>query len=253
LLISDGVAARRGSSPPRRAAIRFRDAFASGDALMRAAPSRSMAVRATNRGRRGGIMEPNRVYRWLESLGLNVNSLWKFVPPVVFELRRPLLARFLRALFSGDGGISIGEDAVHLEFCSTSARLAREVRHLLLRFGVVAMYRERQTASGRGASVLSITSKEHVDRFGTEIGFVPGSRKQKRLEEALALIEAGRSGSPTTTRFRPRPGISWTLSAARGGRPCGAWGSRGRATTRAFRVRSPVTWRSDWVTRCWAT
>jgi intein/homing endonuclease len=135
-------------------------------------------------------MEPNRVYRWLESLGLNVKSPDKFVPQIVFELRRTLLARFLRALFSGDGGISVGEDSVNLEYCSTSARLAREVRHLLLRFGVVAMHRERETGSGRGASVLTITSKEHVQRFAAEIGFFPGSRKQKRLEEAAALIEA---------------------------------------------------------------
>ena len=192
-LISDGQCAVPGSSPRYTSGDPvLREAFAAAVAAFGgvARPVARMSVNATNRGQRGGRMEPNRVYRWLESLGLNVKSPAKFVPPVIFELPRPLLARFLRALFSGDGGISIREDSIHLEFCSTSARLAREVRHLLLRFGVVAMYRERETASGRGASVLAITSKEHIKRFGAEIGFVPGSQKQKRLEEALALIEA---------------------------------------------------------------
>jgi len=193
LLISDGCCRTPGASPAYTSGDPvLQDAFAEAVTAFGCVPRRStpMCLRATNRGRRGGVMEPNRVYRWLESLGLNVNSPEKFVPTIVFELRRPLLARFLRALFSGDGGISVGEDSIHLEFCSTSARLAREVRHLLLRFGVVAMHRERETASGRGASVLTVTSKEHVVRFGAEIGFVPGSQKQKRLEEALALIEA---------------------------------------------------------------
>jgi deoxycytidine triphosphate deaminase/intein/homing endonuclease len=193
LLISDGCCRTPGASPTYTSGDAvLRDAFAEAVTAFGCVPrtSTSMCLRATNRGRRGGIMEQNRVYRWLESLGLNVNSPDKFVPPIVFELRPALLARFLRALFSGDGGISVGEDSINLEFCSTSARLAREVRHLLLRFGVVAMSRKRETWSGRGASVLTITSKEHVKRFGAEIGFVPGSQKQKRLEEALALIDA---------------------------------------------------------------
>jgi deoxycytidine triphosphate deaminase/intein/homing endonuclease len=192
LLISDGCCRTPGSSP----------AYTSGDPVLREAfsaavksfgcvprPSRTMTVRATNRGCRGGRMEPNRLYRWLESLGLNVNSPEKSVPPPVFELRRPQLARFLRALFSGDGGISVGGDTVHLEFCSTSAQLAGEVQHLLLRFGVVARKRWRPTVSGRGAYTLSITSKEHVKRFAEEIGFIVGSRKQRRLDEAMELIE----------------------------------------------------------------
>jgi deoxycytidine triphosphate deaminase len=193
LLISDGCRHTPGASPTYTSGDPvLRGAFAEAVVAFGCVPRRStgMCLRATNRGRRGGAMEPTRVHRWLSSLGLNVRSPEKFVPAPVFELRRPLLARFLRALFSGDGGISVGQDSIHLEFCSTSAQLARQVRHLLLRFGVVAMCRERDTASGRRASVLTITSKEHVQRFAAEIGFIPGSEKQKRLEQAVSLIEA---------------------------------------------------------------
>jgi deoxycytidine triphosphate deaminase len=192
LLISDGTCRTPGRSPT----------YTSGDPVLRGAFSEAvctfgcvpksagpMAVRATNRGHRGGAMERNRVFKWLESLGLAVNSPDKFIPSVVFELPKTLLARFLRALFSGDGGVSIGGEGVHLEFCTTSARMARELHHLLLRFGVVAMLRPRATASGRTAYVLCVTSKEHIARFAAEIGFIAGSRKQRVLEEAVRRIE----------------------------------------------------------------
>jgi deoxycytidine triphosphate deaminase/intein/homing endonuclease len=192
LLISDGCCRTPGGSPTYTSGDPvLREAFSEAVRSFGCVPrgSRNIAVRATNRGARGGRMEPNRVHRWLESLGLNVNSPEKFVPPSVFELRRLQLARFLRALFSGDGGISVGDEDVHLEFCSTSGRLAREVQHLLLRFGVVTSQRRRATASGRGAYILTVTSKEHVKRFAAEIGFIRDSCKQRKLEAAMALIE----------------------------------------------------------------
>lgn len=191
LLISDGQCATPGSSPR----------YTSGDPVLREYFSRAVgqfgcvpkpvagcSVNATNTGRRGGIMERNKVYKWLESLGLAVKSPEKFIPPAVFELRPRLLARFLQALFSGDGGISVGGDGIHLEFCSTSELLARDVHHLLLRFGVVSRIRYRSTDSGRGAFVLSINSKDHIVRFAKAIGFVEGSQKQRRLEDVLEKI-----------------------------------------------------------------
>jgi len=211
LLISDGQCATPGGSPR----------YTSGDGVLRELfaiatsafgcvprPVARLSVNATNRGRRGGIMERNRVYAWLESLGLAVKSPAKFVPAVVFELREPLLARFLRALFSGDGGISISGEGIHLEFCSTSERLARDVHHLLLRFGIVAMLRHRETASGRGAWVLSITSKDEITRFAEKIGFVAGSRKQMKLEEALDHIERSPSNK---SNYDTLPAEVWPL------------------------------------------
>ncbi len=214
LLISDGQCATHGSSPRYTSGDPvLRDFFAEAVAAFGgvARPVGRMSVNATNRGRRGGVMERNRVHAWLEALGLNVHSPEKFVPAIVFELRPELLARFLRALFSGDGGISMGDDSVHLEFCSTSERLARDVQHLLLRFGVVAMLRSRDTVSGRGAFVLTITSKDHVVRFAEAIGFVPGSEKQKRLARASELIERR---PQQKSNFDTLPAEAWGLLRA---------------------------------------
>jgi deoxycytidine triphosphate deaminase len=211
LLLSDGQCATPGSSPRYTSgdpALRqhFSAAVASFGGVPR--PVGRMSVNATNRGRRGGLMEQNRLYAWLQSLGLAVRSPEKFVPAVVFGLRRDLLARFLRALFSGDGGISTSGEGVHLEYCTTSERLARDVHHLLLRFGVVAFLRRRQTASGRGAWIISITSKDHVVRFAREIGFLLGSEKQRRLEAALERIKASPHRS---SNFDTLPPQAWGL------------------------------------------
>ncbi len=173
-----------------------------------ARPAGKSSMNATNAGRRGGSMERNPAYAWLESLGIAVRSPEKFVPAFVFELRRELLALFLRCLWSGDGGISVSGEGVHLEFCSTSERLARDLHHLLLRFGIVALLGSRATSLGRGAFVLRITSKDAIVRFAREIGFVPGSQKQKKLEAALHVIELH---PQRKSNFDTLPGEAWAL------------------------------------------
>ena len=191
LLLADGQCATPGSSPRHTSGDPvLRDHFGQAVAAFGGAPRPvgRMSVNATNRGGRGGAMEQNRVYTWLDSLGLAVTSPHKFVPQGIFELRAPQLARFLRALFSGDGGISISGQGIHLEYSTTSERLARDVQHLLLRFEVVAMLRWRETASGRGAWVLSVTSRDGIARFAERIGFIAGCEKQKKLEHALQMI-----------------------------------------------------------------
>ena len=192
LMLSDGTCGQKGCSPLYTSGDPvLRQAFATAVSDFGCVPRRhdEYTLRATNTGHRGGIMEKNRLSRWLDSMGLAVNSPEKFVPPFVFELRPPLLARFLRALFSGDGGITFTEQAVFLEFSSTSRRLADAVHHLLLRFGIVSFLRSRSTAWGREAYVLTVTSKNEVEKFAEEIGFIRGSHKQKRLERALEMIE----------------------------------------------------------------
>ena len=209
LMISDGQCRTPGFSPR----------YTSGDPVLRAyfgaaavafgcvpRPVGGMSVNATNNGRRGGHMERNRLFAWLKSLGLAVNSPDKFVPAAVFELGPDHLARFLRALFSGDGGISISGEGIHLGFSTTSERLARDVQHLLLRFEVVAFLRWRPTVSGRGCYILSVTSRDHVARFAEQIGFIPGSVKQKKLGAAVERIE---SAPQRKSNFDTLPAGAW--------------------------------------------
>jgi deoxycytidine triphosphate deaminase/intein/homing endonuclease len=198
LLMSDGQCRTPGSSPryttddPRLVAELEEAAVAFGCAV---SPVGRYGYNLVNRRGRGGVMtgNGNRVAAWLRDLGCDCLSIHKAIPPVVFRAVRPAVATFLRALFSGDGSVysstsRIGTLGVCVEFATTSERLARDVRHLLLRFGVFALVRDRISASGRTAYRVQITDLGMVRRFAAEIGFVSGSKKHRRLEELLGQV-----------------------------------------------------------------
>src|SRR5262249_34478991 len=61
------------------------------------------------------------------------------IPPVVFRLAKPQLAHFLRLLFDAGGRMSLTRGrVVRISYSTVSERLARQLQHLLLRFGVIA-------------------------------------------------------------------------------------------------------------------
>ena len=151
------------------------------------------SFRLVNRQGRGGVAQANRAQRWLKRYGLNVLAEAKFVPQAIFTAPEASVRLFLQALFSGDGGVccSTGGESVFLEYYSKSRRLIEDVHHLLLRFGIFALIREKTTASGTRACNIQITDKNHIERFAAMVGFVPGSIKQQVLEaEVLSLIRA---------------------------------------------------------------
>jgi len=147
--------------------------------------------RLVNRKRRGGIAERNRAHEWLRNLKLNVGAADKFVPQIIFTAPEPSVRLFLQALFSGDGSIYHSDGGVFLEYYSKSRRLIEDVHHLLLRFGIFSLIREKTTAIGTRACKIQITDKDQILRFAQRIGFSPGSVKQRLLEEkVLPMIAA---------------------------------------------------------------
>ena len=88
----------------------------------------------------------NPLTRWLRSLGIwGRRASDKFVPAVVFTLCREEIACFLNRLFATDGWATVlSSGQAQLGFCSASERMARQVQHLLLRFGVIASLRHRR-------------------------------------------------------------------------------------------------------------
>ena len=135
--------------------------------------------------------ERNALTRWLESLGIwGRTARDKFVPGVVFTLARHEVACFLNRLFATDGWATVlASGQVQLGFCSTSERMARQVQHLLLRFGVIAALRCRQVAyrgSRRTAFQLDITDAESIRTFIGEIGIFGKEAALCRAKAALA-------------------------------------------------------------------
>jgi hypothetical protein len=83
-----------------------------------------------------------------------------------------------------------------------------DVRHLLLRFGIFSLIREKTTAIGTVAFTAQITDREQILRFAREIGFCPGSVKQQRLtEEILPAID--RLATRTKSNFDTLPREAW--------------------------------------------
>ncbi|MGH8188336.1 MAG: LAGLIDADG family homing endonuclease, partial [Steroidobacteraceae bacterium] len=111
------------------------------------------------------------------------------MPQAIFMAPKESVRLFLQALFGGDGGLYQSGGGCFLEYYSSSRRLIEDVHHLLLRFGVLSLIREKTTAIGTRAYRIQITDREQIQRFAAEIGFVPGSVKQQRLaNEILPLI-----------------------------------------------------------------
>jgi deoxycytidine triphosphate deaminase/intein/homing endonuclease len=147
--------------------------------------------RLVNKRGRGGAPERSRAHLWLQKYGLNVGAGEKFVPQSVFTAPENSVRLFLQSLFSGDGGIYHSENGVFLEYYSKSRRLIEDVHHLLLRFGIFSLIREKTTSIGTLACKIQVTDKDQIRRFAERIGFTPGSVKQQRLDtEILPMIRA---------------------------------------------------------------
>jgi DNA-binding transcriptional regulator WhiA len=153
---------------------------------------------------RGGIPVKNRASLWLEELGCAVHSREKTIPPVVFKARREQVAVFLRAIFSGDGSVYSSGKGFFLEYSSMSEQLIYDLRHLLLRFGIFALVRMKTLRSGEKAFRLQITDLEMLKKFADEIGFLPGSRKQKRLAQLISRMPSARRSN-----FETMPPAAW--------------------------------------------
>jgi intein/homing endonuclease len=82
----------------------------------------------------GGRKLTSSAMQFLRDLGLESHaSATKFVPPIVFTLKKELVALFLNRYLGCDGSVAATGS---ISFCSASERMLRQMAHLLLRFGV---------------------------------------------------------------------------------------------------------------------
>ncbi|WP_346293921.1 replicative DNA helicase [Sphaerothrix gracilis] len=113
----------------------------------------------------------------------------KCIPPVVFQLVRSQLALFLNRLFSTDGWISVlSSGQVQLGFASVSEKLAQQVQHLLLRFGILAQRKYRSVKyqdSRRSAWQLDITDSPSIKTFIDQIGIFGKEDAIAKAKQAL--------------------------------------------------------------------
>ncbi|GLC27287.1 replicative DNA helicase [Roseisolibacter agri] len=173
----------------------FRDAvtaFGGVEVTEDARPERATTL-SVRGGPRGSRM-PNPLTGWLTALGVwGCGAREKHVPTPVFTLPREQLAVFVNRLFATDGWATVlASGQAQLGFASVSERLARQVQHLLLRFGVVASLRRRTVRyrdERRIAWQLDVTDARAIRTFAREIGIFG---KEAALDAAVEATERRR-------------------------------------------------------------
>ena len=120
--------------------------------------------------------QKNPLNDWMQEVGLwGKLAKEKFFPAQIWTLPKLKLAEFLRVLFSCDGTIYKLGDYPRIEFTVASEKLAQDVQHALLRFGIVAKlwakkakYKEKEFQSWR----VEITDPQSVMIYNAEIGWI---------------------------------------------------------------------------------
>jgi len=216
LMISEGQCDTPGNSPtytssdPAMAELLEQTLAASG--LGEVTLKGRYGYRLVNRRGRGGVPGFNRTHLWLKAHGLNAGATDKFVPQCVFVAPESSVRLFLQALFSGDGSVYHHGNSLYVEYYSNSHRLIADLHHLLLRFGVFSLIRDRITALGTQAWRIQITDRAQIQRFAERIGFVPGSLKQRVLEaEVLPKIQVQ---PRCNSHFDTLPREAWAMVRA---------------------------------------
>ena len=128
------------------------------------------------RPNRGTGMAPNRLTAWLKDLGLwGQYAKEKSFPACVWTQKKAGLSEFLRVLFSCDGTIYKLGDYPRIEFTVASEKLAQDVQHALLRFGIVAkLWAKKSKCNGKEFKSwrVEITDPQSVMIYNAEIGWI---------------------------------------------------------------------------------
>ncbi|HUC33238.1 MAG TPA: replicative DNA helicase, partial [Ilumatobacteraceae bacterium] len=145
--------------------------------------------------RRGDI---NHVTAMLRRHGLmGHGSHTKVVPEAVFRMPRRQIALFLSRLFATDGSAwwtDAGDGYGRISYCTVSKRLAHDVQHLLLRFGLCARIREKHVAykgARRTAYEVELMARDEIIRFAEEIGIFSKEEQVAHLVERMRAKGSG--------------------------------------------------------------
>jgi len=110
--------------------------------------------------------------KWIFDLGLiGKKATEKFVPDAVFQTNNESLAIFLGKLWQGDGCASVKNQ--YFYYATSSRRLADDVQHLLLRFGIVSTVHTKQfkyRESYKTGWTVTIHGEHNFNAFMSTIG-----------------------------------------------------------------------------------
>jgi replicative DNA helicase len=178
-------------------------------------------------GYRGGAT--NQVTSMLRRHGLwGCTAHTKHVPTAVFRSTQACVARFLNRLFATDGTAwTATSGSSRIGYATVSERLARDVAHLLLRFGIRAKLRTRSVAyrgSRRWAFEIEIMDAPSLMRFAEQIGIVGKETAVEAVAARAASAAFGWSSDTVPVEvwddiIKAKGSLSWGEVNRRAGRP----------------------------------
>ncbi|MFP4322721.1 MAG: LAGLIDADG family homing endonuclease, partial [Anaerolineales bacterium] len=174
--------------------------------------------------RRAAREHPAEVVTWLEDLGLRGKTAHqKFIPPAVFELTNAQIGILLARMWEGNGHVNL--DSRNLYYATASEQLARDMQHLLLRFGIISRLREVifPYKEGPMGYQVFITGMPNIAAFARHIGqhFITPTRRERLA--ALQIDVPFKSGTRDTLPMgvkalvheaKTASGLSWTAIGA---------------------------------------
>ncbi len=114
----------------------------------------------------------------------------KTVPAMVFRLKRSQISLFLNRLFATDGWVTVlASGQAQLGYATVSEKLARQVQHLLVRFGIISALKKSSVKYKKTDQLtwqLDITDALSIKTFISEIGIFGKEEALSRVQEALA-------------------------------------------------------------------
>ncbi len=132
---------------------------------------------------------PSEAVQWVEGLGLRgVKATEKALPDAVFSLRNECVARILGKMWVGDG--CVNRAGMQTTYATSSERLAGQVRHLLLRLGILSTLHEKRFryrgGHKRGWTIV-VTGRDALLRFASLIGTHLVGPRNLQLKSLVSL------------------------------------------------------------------
>ncbi|MDZ4284362.1 MAG: DNA polymerase III subunit alpha, partial [Patescibacteria group bacterium] len=126
----------------------------------------------------------NSLFAWINTLDLHgKRAIQKYVPDTIFSADNASIACFLGKLWQGDGTVSI--DNYQAFYATSSRRLADDVQHLLLRFGIVSTIHTKSFRYRGGFKqgwTIVVSGQKNLAQFREHIGRHLIGKKRVALE-----------------------------------------------------------------------
>jgi DNA polymerase-3 subunit alpha len=162
------------------------------------------------------------IFIWVGQLGLlGKNARTKEIPAAVFELNNRQIGLMISRMWEGDGHIDVRGRSMY--YATASKRMAGQLQHLLLRFGILSRVRTVQFPykEGRIGYQVFITGYKNIKIFAERIGchFV-SAKRHIALTELLQIVPPVAVGTkdvvpvPAVKAYirsaKEQHGITWT-------------------------------------------